>query len=205
MTNKKEEYHKYHMSDDNRQTLYKVLQDVTRIFDRDHIKYFADGGTLLGCYRHQDAVPHDDDADLWVDQTDYIHKLPYLYEEFMDLGYQIQFLPNIVKIGRIGADKSKNVVVDLFPYRLNGGRVEMADDKHRQWWPQCYHEITDCFPLQKMKYGPLEIYCPKDGTKYLDRYYPSWRNTIIIDNSEMAHRAQGDPCKYIVFNVSEVL
>jgi hypothetical protein len=202
VANIKEEYQKHHMSEENRQNIYRLLGDISRILDREKIRYHASGGTLLGIYRHSDVVPHDNDIDFDVHEDDY-SKLYRLLDEFMDLGYQVQFLPNILKIGIIGQDPKKHVVADFFPYRITDN-VEMADPYHRQWWPQCYHHVKDCFPIVKRQFGPLMINCPNDGAGYLDRYYPNWREVIIIDPIN-SHRVTGDKKDYIIFNVKDVL
>ena len=144
----------------------------------------------MGILRHADVVPHDDDLDFDVHEEDF-PKLFYLIDEFLDLGYQIQFLPNILKVGRITADPTKNVVADFFPYRINGARVEYADPNHRKWWPDWYYDNEDCFPTTKKKFGPLYINCPNDPKKLLDRYYPNWQDIIVIDTKN-SHKVDGN-------------
>ena len=64
MTNKAEECRKYWMSEDNRQTLYKIAADMTLFLDREKIRYHASDTKLMGILRHADVVPHDDDLDV---------------------------------------------------------------------------------------------------------------------------------------------
>lgn len=194
-------YKDYWMTENKRESLYKLVKDITSIFDREKITYFADGGTLLGCYREKDVIAHDDDVDLWLDKDDYNNKLYKLYDEFMDLGYQIQFVPNMIKVGIIRVNKIENVVIDLFPYEIINDKVVMHDQNHRNWWPDCWHYVNDCFPLSSMKYGPLQMKCPHNGIPYLDRYYPNWKNIILIDTG-ISHKVTGDQKDYIVFNIN---
>jgi phosphorylcholine metabolism protein LicD len=51
--------------------LYKLLQTLLDIFNKNNIECFADGGTLLGAVRHQGIIPWDDDIDLSIIQDSY--------------------------------------------------------------------------------------------------------------------------------------
>lgn len=57
------------------------LQLVTTLCDRHGIRYFADGGTLLGVIRHQGFIPWDDDIDICLKREDYNRLVPVLLEE----------------------------------------------------------------------------------------------------------------------------
>ena len=58
--------------------LYRVL---ARIMDKHHLRYFTDGGTILGGVRHKGFIPWDDDFDICVPREDY-EKLHQLASEF---------------------------------------------------------------------------------------------------------------------------
>ena len=46
--------------------LYQMAHDVTAVFEKHELKYWADGGTALGIARHGGVIPHDDDLDFGV-------------------------------------------------------------------------------------------------------------------------------------------
>ena len=44
----------------------EILKAVTQVLDRLGLRYWADGGTLLGAARHKGFIPWDDDVDLGI-------------------------------------------------------------------------------------------------------------------------------------------
>ena len=43
-----------------------MLKIIISILDKHKIKYFATGGTLLGCLRHRGFIPNDNDVDIGI-------------------------------------------------------------------------------------------------------------------------------------------
>ena len=48
-----------------------LLFQLDKICKKYNLKYFADGGTLLGCIRHNGYIPWDDDIDICMTRSDY--------------------------------------------------------------------------------------------------------------------------------------
>ena len=55
-----------HMTDVERQLLWRTVGAVTSALERANVTYLMYGGTLLGSFRHHDLIPWDDDVDLLV-------------------------------------------------------------------------------------------------------------------------------------------
>lgn len=58
-----------------------LLNEFMRVCEKYHIKFYANGGTVLGCVRHQGFIPWDDDIDVMLSRNDY-KKLCSVSNEF---------------------------------------------------------------------------------------------------------------------------
>jgi phosphorylcholine metabolism protein LicD len=64
----------------HRDTAIKLLNQTIYILNKYNIDYFLISGTLLGCMRHNDFIPWDDDIDLLIDST-FREKFHEIYEK----------------------------------------------------------------------------------------------------------------------------
>lgn len=58
-----------------------LYRELTRILNKHNLRYFTDGGTVLGGIRHKGFIPWDDDLDVCIPREDY-DKLLLLASEF---------------------------------------------------------------------------------------------------------------------------
>jgi lipopolysaccharide cholinephosphotransferase len=121
-----------------------LLFQFDEICKRHNLKYFADGGTLLGCMRHGGYIPWDDDIDVCMPRADY-EKLcmvapkeleyPYFFQnEKTDPGCVFGFskICNSETTMILDVNKSRNfkfnqgINIDIFP------QDNVPDDEEEQ-------------------------------------------------------------------------
>lgn len=49
--------------------LYTLLSNIQKLLKQHNITYWADGGTILGAFRHKGIIPWDDDVDITIFNT----------------------------------------------------------------------------------------------------------------------------------------
>ena len=74
--------------EDTIKKLYQMLYDIDKILLKNNIKYYIDGGTLLGAVRHKGIIPWDDDGDLCIFKKD-IKNFLDCRNELLEKGYII--------------------------------------------------------------------------------------------------------------------
>ena len=126
---KENEYSSDHLSDVQKYIL-KILKDVTSLFDEMGIRYYMQGGTMLGSIRHKGFIPWDDDVDIAIPREQYdkmlntiSDKLPENLElrTYWDESTHHYYFARIVDtrylIKRMGSMEVRyeNVWIDLFP------------------------------------------------------------------------------------------
>lgn len=80
----------------------EVLEEIAKMCDRHHIKWFAIYGTLLGVVRHSGFVPWDDDLDIGMLREDY-ERFKMVAEQELPDGYYMPLDPpdEYQHIGRV--------------------------------------------------------------------------------------------------------
>ena len=110
-----------------------LLKHLHGICERNKLKYWLDGGTLLGAVRHKGFIPWDDDLDVAMPMADYIKfikiaqsELPdsvFLQTKQTDPGYSQTFAKlrdrnslYIEHVDNFAVPYCKGIYIDIFPF-----------------------------------------------------------------------------------------
>ncbi len=120
-------------------TLWKVqmelLAELKRVCQKNGIRFFAAGGTLLGAVRHRGYIPWDDDIDVYMLREDYDKLNRYAHKDFDASKY---FYQSTYTDGRIRQHAQ---------LRKNGTTLLLKSDYKKK-----HHRgiFIDIFPLDKV-------------------------------------------------------
>jgi phosphorylcholine metabolism protein LicD len=171
---------KYELPETHKECLLTLMSHIHNLFLKHSIKYFIDGGTLLGAEREKDIIPHDDDIDIGVLNKDW-YKLPNILKELADAKYKIHyqiedylikvFVPNMwmkeKETGRIIGTPT----LDIFKWKKSNGKIELESTIHRRAFKNCYYGVQEMFPLKIYQFNNLYLWGANNGKPYLFRYY----------------------------------
>ena len=177
-----------------------LLEVADAIFKERNIKYFIDGGTLLGAMREGTMIDHDDDADIGV--IDDWSKLMGTLDEFRrtvlsiqlqndKLDFQIKvsesgdvikiYIENIWQVMEAKDGLPERIVatptLDIFRWKKKGDKIVLYGKANRLGFKGCWYYKDEMYPLKQYRlnqaWAGREIYVsgPKDGLPYLLRYY----------------------------------
>lgn len=110
----------------------EIVSEIQRVCDRNGIRFFIEGGTLIGAARHKGFIPWDDDLDVSMLQEDYIRFLEVAPRE-LSRQYKLvtwdtdERYPNIfakvekrgtkfIEEGAAHSPHIQGIFVDVFPY-----------------------------------------------------------------------------------------
>lgn len=155
--------------------IYKLLYIIDKIFTENKLEYWMDGGTFLGAVRHNGIIPHDDDGDIQVWESDepLIRSLaPELAKHNITLkpvwfGYKIYF--NDAK--SIAGFEWLYPAIDIFLVKAVNNKLVYSSPKAQQLWSNCYHDLETLYPLKRYKFGSIELLGASNSTNYLNRCY----------------------------------
>lgn len=152
--------------------LYQYAQLLDNLFRREGIRYWLDGGSLLGAHRHGGLMPWDGDIDLKIFVSD-AQKVLRLSDELGRYGVKIN--PYMQ-----GGDETQRFVlnadglhIDIFFTRVvdADGRVDLSTHRHQGLFKRSYYYLHEVFPTKRIRFGPAELEAPNEPFRYLTTYY----------------------------------
>lgn len=152
------------------QALRITARHVFRILDRQNVRYWLEGGSLLGAVRNGDIIPWDYDVDIGVYQDD-ISKSTHLVncaeEAYEDEDGFVWEKASEGDFYRVQYSATNHLHVDIFPFFSNNGTMTKNTwfKTHRQDMP---FPETFLKPLAKIDFVGIEAPAPNNAEAFLE-------------------------------------
>ncbi len=128
--------------------LLTILDEVVRVCDANHLKYYLVGGTLLGAVRHKGFIPWDDDLDIVMPREDFEKFVSHFYQK-LKKGYSLEWINTNPRYNKVFAKVCKDntlfeeavgqnlsikrgIFIDIFPMDVTDGYSEQVERRKKQ-------------------------------------------------------------------------
>jgi len=152
-----------------------LMKEVIDIFNKSHVQYWIDHGTLLGCLRNNRFIPWDDDADISTFQSNH-KKVEKLLKMMCDRSPTRYYL----KVGDHFCyyfSKEENTHIDVFFYRPIENAPHIYELIHGIPWHLWSEDIIGHLPSCKLE--GLIVKIPNGAEIQMERHYGiGWRNVV---------------------------
>jgi phosphorylcholine metabolism protein LicD len=155
--------------------LREYFKEFDYICNTHDIQYWAEGGTLLGAVREKGIIPHDDDIDISLYESDF-EKLKNVMD--LDLYPEYEMIQTHLPLYKFVRKGNPRIFIDIFIFENENEVVQFKEKRHREIWPNFYHKLEDLFPLQRVPFDHLYIWIPKNPYPYLESGYGDWKTPI---------------------------
>jgi len=171
----------------------KSLPGKEKSFDKvcreNGIKYWLNGGTLIGAVRHKGWIPHDADIDVSMTNRDfkklqkvmYKTKLPngmWFQDEKTDPYYEEARNPdiwaklrdlNLAYVDEKDHSIHNGIQLDIFVFTKKGKKL-IVDYEYQA--PDIFnYKYSDIFPLKEIKFQGFPVYVQKNYKSFLKKIY----------------------------------
>jgi hypothetical protein len=166
------------LSDHFVKQMKEMLIDIRKALDKEDIKFWLAGGSLLGAVRHKGFIPWDDDIDVFVNLYDYDKVVMALKKntKYRITSYVNDTLGlNMLKIYLPGTVDGSPPFIDIFFVvnedgivskctRIKNGECVKITEKES-------FSFNDIYPLKKGKFEDTWFYIPNKSEKVLKKQY----------------------------------
>ncbi|XP_051790119.1 fukutin-related protein [Erpetoichthys calabaricus] len=149
--------------------LRETTKYVINILEKSGVRYWLEGGTLLGAARHQDLIPWDYDVDLGI----YLEDIPNCdYLKNLDSGSLVDANGYVWERAvegdfyRVQYSEANHLHVDLWPFYPRNGMMTKdtwMDHKQDVEFPEHFLQ-----PLVPMQFAGITAYAPNNYRSFLE-------------------------------------
>ncbi len=166
---------------------------ICNLLDKLKIRYFLQGGVLLGAIRHNGFIPWDWDAELSVFSQEVYEKMDYLIKEIETSGFVIEYYSkelSILKIDFVG-----ELSRDVNRYTIMGWN---HNKNEKIFWRKKY-KIPDHFliNMKKIKLFDKYHFAHYPPEKYLEYQYGNWKKPLQTSNKYIYMRKEYSGMNFI--------
>lgn len=163
--------------------LYNLLYIVVDLFNKNNIKYWIDGGTLLGAINYKGIILIDDDIDIGVMEND-INKIKNIIQRYKKIKIIFKQINPVVY--KIYFSKTKAFIDIILKKRYRYNNQTYIQDI-RKFWDDKMLE-SDIFPLKNYKFGKIFVKGPRNPVPYLNKYYTLWKHSLRISHVHLNYK-----------------
>jgi phosphorylcholine metabolism protein LicD len=150
----------------------QILYELTQILKNYNINYWLQDGTLLGYYRENDLISHDNDTDIglfWNDSINYKNAL----NEILKNNFKLFKIKGYMKDSLMLTFIKNEQKVDLFFYYTRGNKIyHTALGKD---WIVVEYEYEP-FDVKTINFLNYDFNVPEDELKFIETKYGSnWK------------------------------
>ena len=164
----------------------KEFLQICYLLDKLNIRYFLQGGVLLGAIRNNDFIPWDWDAEVSVFTDEVIDKFDLLLSEINNMDFTIKYY--FKDISKLKIEFFGKLSSDVTSYTIMGWS---HDEKKKIFWRTTF-KIPEHFLLNMQKIKFLDKYhlAQTPPEKYLEYQYGDWKKPLQTSNKYLYMRKE---------------